>query len=198
MIKMFLNNLPLKITALIIGAVIWFYAVTSETATLFVKVPLKVKIPEKYMLLSNIPDKAILSIEGNRRGLMLLNMLKPLSIEINVQKKEGLYFVYLDTSMVKIPMWLNIKVKSILSPKTLRIRLNPIIEKVVKVKVPVRYKSYPGKVSITGAKSIVKKVRYIYPDSIPKNVKKVGLKIPDGIIKVFPDSVKIIYESSGY
>jgi len=198
MIKVLLNNLPLKITALIIGIVIWFYAVTSEIATLFVEVPLNVKVPGKYMLLSNIPDKAVLSVVGNRRGLMLLNMLKPLSIEIDVKKKEGLYFIYLDTSMVKIPVWLNIKVKSILSPKTLRIKLNPVQEKVVRVKVPKGYKSFPAQVSITGAKSAIKKIKYIYPDSIPKKVNKVGLKLPVGIIKVFPDSVKIIYESSGH
>jgi len=162
---------------------------------MFVKVPLNIKVPEGYMLLSNVPDRAVLSIEGNRRGLMLLDMLKPLSVEIYIQKKEGLYFVYLDTSMVKIPMWLSIKVKSILSPKTLKITLEPIIEKVVKIKVPRGYKSFPDKVSITGAKSKVGKIIYLYPNSIPKNAKKVGLKIPNGIKKVFPDSVKIIYES---
>jgi len=195
--KFILNNLPLKITALIIGIVIWFYAVSSERATLFVKVPLNIRIPDKYILLSKIPEKAVITIEGNKRELMLLTLIKPLTIEINIDKKEGLYFIYLDTSMVKTPMWLNINVKSILSPKTLRIRLNPVKEKVVNVKVPRGYKAFPDKVSIRGAKSRLKKIKYIRPISILKKGGKVGLKIPDGVIKIFPDSVKIIYESPG-
>ncbi len=198
MIKFLKNNLTLKITALIIGAFIWFYAVTSEKATLFTKVPLNIKIPDKYILLSRVPNKAVISIEGNKRQLMLMNLLKPLSIEINVEKKAGLYFIYLDTSMVKIPMWLSINVKSILSPKTLKIRLNPTLEKVVRIKVPKGYKSFPEQISIVGVKSIVKKTKNIYPTSIPKKEGKVGLKIPNGIVKIFPDSVKIIYESSGH
>ena len=188
------HNLTLKILSLISAAGIWFYASTDVKVVETVEIPVEFSMPDGFVLLSVTSQKLLVEIEGKKREIMFFLRRNPV---YRVKIERGIKdYITPDRDNIKIPGWLNIKIRRIISPSRIYIWCEREKERSVKVWTPVGVRAVPDIVKIKGAASVVSRISFIRPSSIPKEDGYAKLRLPEGVVESIPPEVKIIHEGS--
>lgn len=202
-----LNNITLKILALVFAVVLWFFVVGERGTEIGFLVPLELKrIPEGFVITNEVKNFVEVRLSGPRT---LLTSLSPgemrISIDLSHAKKGRNTFRILPDH-IQVPR--GIKVTGV-RPESITI----VLERLVTVKVPVRPEVVgtlpkgfrmkevvvsPQEVSITGIEKDLKGIREI--KTVPVRiggiteslVRRVSLDLTHlNVTRVDPDTVEV-------
>jgi len=176
------------IIALLLGIAFWFYAKTDSVVTTKAKYPVEFITHKNLILIETSTDSVTLKIKGKLR---LQQMLRTISPRIKVSYNyPGVLTIPVEKNTLIFPAWLKIKDFTIIEPESIKVHLDSIAFKKVKVILSKGLESDPQKITIKGPKSLIKDIDYLSPDSIPTgNI--TTITIDNKLIEVKPNRVRI-------
>jgi len=154
------NDLYLKIFALFLAVIIWFYVVNEQTPRIerSVTVKLEVRNLVKGLVVTEVPFGAEIRVSGLRSNILALED-KDIKAYVDVQGiKEGEYFLPVKTQFPRQIELLEVK------PDRIKIDLEKIIGRRVPVKAKIKGHS-PGEYAVIGAMPQEKEVSVTGPRS---------------------------------
>jgi YbbR domain-containing protein len=164
--KLLSENLGLKISAVLLSSLLWFFVTSRGQSEMSLEITPEFKnVPAALGIVNNSVKTVVVTIRGQER---LMKNVKPSDVRVFVdlgkaKKGEGTYF--LNTNDIKLPYAMTV---TNVSPISLRIRLDETISKAVTV-VP----------AITGApekgfyvKSVVVEPRSVVIQGLKNEVRK--------------------------
>lgn len=158
--KLILQNLGLKISAVLISVFLWFFVASRGQSEISFDAPLEFRnIPAELGIVSTSANTVILTVRGQERVVKNLNAAD-IRVMIDMSKAkqgEGLYHINKDD--VNLPFAI---VVTNVSPASVKVKLEEMLAKTVPVEV--RLTGVPGK-GVVAAVSVE-----------PKNVRVRGLK----------------------
>lgn len=159
--KLLLENLSLKISAVLLSVLLWFFVTSRGQSEISLEIPLEFKdIPSGLVIVNTSPKTVSATVRGQER---IMKNLKPSDVRVFVpldraKKGEEIYSISKDE--VKLPYAMTV---TNVSPSSVRIRLDETVSKAVNVK-PL----------LSGDPAEGYYVRAVSAD--PKNVRIKGLK----------------------
>ena len=168
--KLFTENAGLKISAVLISLLLWFFITSKGQSEMTVNIPLEFKnVPADMGIVETSTKSVNVTVRGHERLMM---SLKPSDVRVYADlsravRGDDVFFVNRDD--IKLPYAL--KVRNI-SPSTVRVKLDETVSKVVPVRpvligqpgtgfVLSSVTVEPNKVTIRGLKSDLAKIRSI-------------------------------------
>jgi YbbR domain-containing protein len=130
-----LDNLGLKISAVLLAIFLWLFVTSRGLSELSFEIPIEFKnIPVGYGIASNINKTVQVTIRGQE--LMIKNIKSSdIRVMVNLSKaKEGEATYYITKEDIKLPY--AAKVMNI-QPSSLKLRLDEMVTKAVKIKPAV-------------------------------------------------------------
>ena len=170
-----LDNLWLKLGAILLACLLWLHASTDKLYEYTFDYNLKmVNLSPELILAEPLPAFARVKVYGKGKELLKLLLSKEKSLMIDAQKfSSGEIELPLRKEIVSIPEGLNLSVVDIASPKALMINLQKLEEKKVPVISQLRFfpqegyfqkgkvKFTPQEIKLTGPEENVDKTNYI-------------------------------------
>lgn len=159
--KMLLENLALKVSAVLIAVLLWLFVTWKGQSEMTVDVPIEFKdVPVGVGIVSASAKSANVTVKGQDR---IMKSLRPSDLRVLVdmgkaRKGEGVFHINKDD--VKLPYAMTV---TGIDPSTIRVKLEETITKVV-----------PVKPSITGAPEAGFHIKFV--DVEPKNIVIQGLR----------------------
>ncbi|OGW40719.1 MAG: hypothetical protein A2Y97_07705 [Nitrospirae bacterium RBG_13_39_12] len=168
--KFFSQNLGLKISAILLSIILWFFATSRGQSEITIDVPIGfMNIPAGIEMVSQSVKIASLTIKGQER---LIKRIKPSDIIVYVdlsKAKKGETVYYINRDDIKLPSAITV---TNISPSSLKVTTEETILKTVKVRPfiigdPAKdfyvksIELYPQAVIIEGIKSEVRKLNNI-------------------------------------
>ncbi len=170
-----LDNLWLKLGAVLLACLLWLHASTDKLYEYTFNYNLKmVNLSSGLILAEPLPASVQVKIYGKGKELLKLPLSKERTLKIDAQRfSAGEFELPLRKEMISVPEGLNLSVIEISSPKALMINLQKIEEKKVPVISQLRFfpqegyfqkgkvKFTPEEIKITGPEENVDKTSYI-------------------------------------
>ncbi len=133
MFSKWFTGLPLKITSVLIGIVLWFIVLGSRNVEITKDVPIEITTPADLTIVNEVTDRVSFRLSGPKAFLRNLLNRKEDPIRINLTNSKAgpvIYRFYQDN--IQVP--LGVKVLAI-NPTSVSIRLEPLKKKEVSVKL---------------------------------------------------------------
>jgi len=170
-----LDNLWLKLGAILLACLLWLHASTDKAYEYTFNYNLKmVNLSPELILAEPVPASIEVQIYGKGKELLKLLLSKERTLRVDSQKfSAGEIELPLKKEMISLPEGLNLSVVDVVSPKTLRIDLQKVEEKKVPVISQLRLlpqegyfqkgkvKFTPEEVKLIGPSENVEKTSYI-------------------------------------
>ena len=151
----------LKLVFILVALVLWLYVVTGITYDHVIRVPISLEnIQKGRVLAEELPERATVRYKGTGRallGALLWDLLSgDLRLVVDVQTIKEFYDFPLQSYFerhqegIHTPRGLRLELLEILSPETLKVRLDERITKQVPIASRVRVKTEPGYTVVGG------------------------------------------------
>ncbi len=134
--KFIFQNPGFKIVAVIMALLLWFHVATEKVYEYTKSFSLEIlNIPEDLILAEEVPDKVEVKIQGKGKELLKLLLMEEKNLPIDIGDfRIGENSHSFKPEEIPIPEGLELKVLEILSPQSMKIELDRLVEK----KVPIR------------------------------------------------------------
>lgn len=161
------HNLGLKISALLISVLLWFFVTSRGQSEMSLEIPIEFKnIPIGLDIVSSSHKTASVHIRGQER---LMKNIKSAEIRVSVdlskaKKGEGTFYINKDD--IKLPYAMSV---TAIAPSSLKVRIDETVTKVVQINpvltgTPAKgfeiksVKADPSSVTVKGFKTEVRKI----------------------------------------
>jgi YbbR domain-containing protein len=133
--RIIFQNFWFKLVALLMALLLWFHVATDKVYEYTRSFSLEISnIPAHLILAEKIPDQVKVKIRGKGKELLKLLLAERESIKIDVKElKNGETDYVIKPEQIPIPEGSGLQVTDILSPPSLKIKLDHLLEKKVKV-----------------------------------------------------------------
>lgn len=127
------NNLGLKISALLISVLLWFFVTSRGQSEMSMEIPIEFKnIPIGLGIVSSSHKTASVNIRGQER---LMKNVKSTDIRLSVdlgkaKKGDGSLTIYVNKDDIKLPHTMSV---TSVSPSSLKVRIDETVTKVVPI-----------------------------------------------------------------
>ena len=134
--KFIFESFGFKIVAVVMALLLWFHVATEKVYEYTKSFPVKISnIPKGLILSEEVPEQVKVKIQGKGKELLKLLLTDKKNVQIDIGNfKVGESDYAFKPEEIPITEGLDLKVKEILSPKSIKIDLDRLIEK----KVPIR------------------------------------------------------------
>jgi len=168
--KFIFENFGFKIVALVMALLLWFHVATEKTYEYTKSFPVKISnIPKGLILSEQAPEEVQVKIRGKGKELLKLLLVDKEKLQIDIGNfKAGESDYTFKPQEIPIPEGLELKVEEILSPKSIKISLDRLMEK---------------KVSISSQIAIRPKEGYLQVGEVSLDPQEVGISGPMGQVK---------------
>ncbi len=182
------KNIIIFFLSLVIAGIFWLLAKTNETIIIERNFAFQIKTHKDLIVKSVTPDSIRMKIKAKKRQHNMLKNVAPV-IELSCFS-PGDYKFSLDETEISFPFLLGIEDYEVLFPDSVRMELDSLVEIEVSVTSVKGMIFEPGKVTLTGPKSLVSDVKYLSPDSIPKG-SFTTITIGNPLIEVYPSRIRV-------
>jgi len=209
------RNLPIKITSLVLAALLWAMVAGQREVIRTVRVPLELPaLPDSLMYLESPPAAVQVTFRASGRKLFWLRLRPPrLRPGISLRATDEPVVLRLREELLDLPRQFSGTVMDI-SPATLRVQLAAVGEKEVPVKVVVGKEprhpyrlaegstpvATPSHVRARGPRERVDRMPWVrtqfldLSDETQSGVRAVALEAPDSLLHFEPSTVQVRYE----
>jgi len=198
--KFILENFGFKIVAVVMALFLWFHVATEKVYEHTKSFPVKISnIPEDLILAREVPEEVQVRLQGKGKELLKLLLMEKKNLQIDIENfRVGEKNYSFKPEEVPLPEVLELRVKEILFPKSIKINLDRLIGK----KVPIRSQIeifpeegyvqvgqlslHPHEVVISGPRRLVRGINSIQTEmmvleSVTGPISdRVGLTLPEG------------------
>ncbi len=190
--KVIRTNFSLKISAVILALLVWFYVALQNEHQIDIKVPLVFETESRDTFVAEAPVKeAVLTIRGKGADILRLRFWGRPTINYRLEIDRGWARVNIEKSNISLPPWSDISVVSI-ECKPFLARVDKMVERylpVLPVVEPVikDIKVVPESIRCSGGIETFKKIKYIHTKPVAVNTTqlptsmKVSLELPPDI-----------------
>ncbi len=139
-----------KLVAILMALLLWFHVATDKVYEYTQTFPLTIiNIPANLILSENMPDHVQVKIRGKGKELLKLFLSERKSVHIDAKElKSGETNFVIKPNLIPIPEGLELEVTDFLSPQELKIKLDHLLEKKVKVQPSVQILPADGFVQV--------------------------------------------------
>ncbi len=171
--KLLFENFHYKVIALIFSVLLWFLAAKKEIVSTEITAKLQVQPPENFYVIDSEPKKLHIFVEGLRSDISLLKENPYVIVKLgrNLPEKKGFVEIRISKENLILPVR-SVEVKTY-SPKTIKVKLEKLIKKVVPVKLEAygikegyRLILSPNYVTILVPESVKSKVKFIRTERV--------------------------------
>ncbi|MDH4222520.1 MAG: hypothetical protein OEV55_03155 [candidate division Zixibacteria bacterium] len=198
--KLFLDNLWLKLAAILLALLLWFYASTDRSYEYTLSYGLElVNLSSELNLAEPLPDEIKVMITGKGKDILKLLLIKGKRLKIDAGDfPAGEHRLQIKKEMITIPEELNLSITEVITPRVLSINLQKVTEKKVPIISQLSFtpeegyfikgevKFTPGKVRVSGPSEYVEKTMFI----LTQKKEYIGLTRP------FSESIELVAPSS--
>ncbi len=206
------RNFPLKLGALFLALLLWFHATTDQTFEYTFRYPLEISnLPENLTLAEGIPPFAEVLIQGKGKQLIKFYFSKKNEIKIDAKEFRAQQINHkLSLAEIDLPKEEGLAIKEIVYPKNLKLKIDYLVKKKVKVIPQVeietdpdylqkeREKIEPEEVMVSGPRRFVRLINSVSTEKkVFSNLKesiqeKIPLISPEEYnVRYFPDAVTL-------
>jgi hypothetical protein len=163
------GNLGIKITSLLLAAVVFAHVATDRDQELNFRVPLRlVNLSDSLVAMGGVPDAALVSFRGKGREIYL-SLLRGTWVQCDLaQAGPGSVRHLLSPRDVKLPVGVGVTVSRVAEPETLALQL----DRRQRLRLPVRVvmgealpgvvaRSDPESVNVDGPASLLARMSYV-------------------------------------
>ena len=170
------DNLPIKISSLIIALTLWLFVVTGSDYVHVVKIPIHLRNLQTGRILANeIPEFAEVRMRGTGRQF-LNNQLTTAFADMGIMLEMGRIRFYYEFALepylknypdrLVMPRDFGLELVEIVSPDTVRVKLDSYLEKVVPVRPKVTISTDPGYIQVGKTETTPSEVKISGPSSL--------------------------------
>jgi len=170
----FFRQYRAKLNLLLLAIFLWLFVVTGREYELVIEVPIVVKniIPGK-MVVSEIPQSALVQFKGVGRGLIALQTYEKGVVELDLSTINYFYDYPITLATVHVSSNLKVEPLQILSPDTVKIILEKVVEAMLPVEPVLDVTLQPGYVIAGEVMVNPAKVMVAGPSSLMKDLDKI-------------------------
>lgn len=208
-VRLLFGNLGIKITALIVAAFLWFFAVLDRSYVTGFTVPVEVDRVETRKVISELqPRRAEVRIEGRGRDLVFFRLRQPRFLLTIPEGLPGAKQLRINPADLDLPA--NLSIRAIL-PEFVEYRLSEIGSRRVAVEVPTRGRPGRGltiarvepldRVTLLGPEDDVRLFATVYTESLDlgrlrrSDTLRLRVRPPDEDgFRTDPDTVAVVVE----
>jgi len=197
------NNLGLKVSAVLLSVLLWFFVASRGQSEISLEAPLEFRdIPVELGITSSSTKTVMLTIRGQERFMKSLNASN-IRIFIDMSKaREGEGIYHVNKEDVKLPFAISV---TNVEPASIKVKLEERVSKSVPVRVsiigtPEKVASVsasvePKNVVIRGLKSEIKQTRYLITEDFDvsdmKGTMTESLELDTSGMNIVPDISKV-------
>lgn len=210
--KRLLNNLWLKLLALLVGLLVWFHVVTEKTYTYEVTLPVTDVDLRDDLILATLPPDSIAIIVSAKGKQLVQNSWRELGLRINISKLPvGRHTIYLTPENIQLfAPHKNVTLEEVLAPAQWEIEIDPKVT----VELPItptviaspddgfavsrRIEATPSRAKLTGPRTIVKALSGLITETKELSGLRNSVTVPAAIVLpagmgmvVVPESVMV-------
>jgi YbbR domain-containing protein len=198
--KFILKNFGFKIVAVVMALLLWFHVATEKVYEYTKSFPVKIlNIPEELILSQEVPEEVQVKIQGKGKELLKLLLMEQKNLQIDIGDfRVGENNYSFKPEEIPIPVGLDLKVGEILSPQSMKIKLDRLIEKKVPIHSQITILPEEGylligevsldshEVVISGPRRLVRKIKSIQTEKkglegVTEPISdQIGLTLPEG------------------
>ncbi|MCK4427125.1 MAG: hypothetical protein KAW16_01430 [candidate division Zixibacteria bacterium] len=198
--KFIFENLGFKIVAVVMALLLWFHVATEKVYEYTKSFPVKISnIPEELILSQEVPEEVQVKIQGKGKELLKLLLMEQKNLQIDIGDfRVGENNYSFKPEEIPIPQGLDLRVKEILSPQSMKIKLDRLIEKKVPIRSQITILPEEGylligevsldshEVVISGPRRLVRKIKSIQTEKkglegVTESISdQIGLTLPEG------------------
>ena len=148
-----LNNIHIKLAALIVGVLLWTFAKGEQEASRLYSIPLVLRnVPDGLTTVEKIPDSIDVLLEGDNKELVRLSLWgDPYAVvDMTGAQADRTFRVSLSPANVVIPRDAQVQVVEVRDPRNLDLEIDELIDSRVAVS-PVLYGAPPEGYFVLGA-----------------------------------------------
>ena len=197
--SLFLENLALKITALVITILLSLFVRIDKDAVVTIDVGIVYELPDHLAMVNEGPQTVKLTIRGKWSRLRELTNEDLGKLKIDASK-EGQYPYYFSSEQIKLP--LGLKIESF-NPQNITLNVERKISKIVTIhpniagQPPKGYfvteKITPSTVEVTGLRSAVENVGAAYTQPVDITNRTESFKVP---VELYIEARNVLYDKS--
>jgi YbbR domain-containing protein len=165
--NLILDNLGLKISAVLISVFLWFFVASRGQSEISFEAPLEFRnIPAELGITSTGPNTVMLTVRGQERSVKSLNAAEVRVVIDMSRAKQGEELYHINKDDVKLPFAISV---TNVSPASVRVRLEEMFTKTLPVQarlsgvpekgVVTAVAVEPKEVRVRGLKSEIRKLR---------------------------------------
>ncbi len=209
--SIFFKNYKVKIALFLMAVFLWFFVVTSRNYNQILKVPVKlVNLKEGKVFLKPPERIAQVRFYGKGTSLLLLSLFGDAHFTLDLSTINYYYDFPLRLDQLRWASGINVEAVEIISPDTVHVRIDDLMERSVKVKpmlnvtpaqkyvITSAVEVTPDTVLLRGAKSVIKDLKFVPTQAklIEKATGPVNLKLAlvlpeEGIVEAQPSTVRV-------
>jgi YbbR domain-containing protein len=176
--RIIFQNFWFKLVALLMALLLWFHVATDKVYEYTRTFPLEISnIPPHLVLAEKIPEQVKVKIRGRGKELLKLLLAERKSLEIDAKElKNGETGYVIKPDQIPIPEGSELQVTDILSPHSLKIKLDHLLEKKVKVEPHLGVLPADGFVQVGGLHYTPKEVVISGPKVSVTNIEVIHTK----------------------
>ena len=198
--KFIFENLGFKIVAVVMALLLWFHVATEKVYEYTKSFPVKIlNIPEGLILSQEVPEEVQVKIRGKGKELLKLLLMEQKNLQIDIGDFRGGENDYsFKPEEIPIPEGLDLRAEEILSPQSIKINLDRLIEKKVPIHSQITILPEEGylligevsldshEVFISGPTRLVRKIKSIQTEKkmlegVTEPISdQIGLALPEG------------------
>lgn len=178
------DNLSIKISSLVIALTLWIFVVTGSEYVHVIEVPIKLRnLQPDRVLAQQIPEFAEVKMRGTGRQF-LNNMLRATFADVGIMLEMSTIRSFWDFELepylkrhpdrLSVPRDFGLELVEIVSPDTIRVRLDSFMEKEVAVKPRVNVSMDPGYIQVGDFNIEPSVVKISGPASLLNNINQVS------------------------
>jgi hypothetical protein len=210
--SIFFKNYKVKIALFLMAVFLWFFVVTSRNYNQILKVPVKlVNLKENKVFLNQPAKYAEVRFHGKGTSLLLLSLFGDAHFTLDLSTINYYYDFPLTLDQLRWASGINVEAVEIVTPDTVHVRIDDLMERVLKVKpmltvVPAEkyvitgtMEVMPDTVLLRGAESVIKDLKFVPTQGrlVEKATGTVNLKLDlilpeEGIVSAEPSAVRVI------
>lgn len=198
-----IDNLAIKIGALLIALFLWFHAITEKDYEVRRRVPIQITaVPEQLVLTKPIPTEAVIRLKGKGKQL-IVPYFSHIRLSVSADgAKKGTKQITLSVEHVNIPRGRRgVPLAEIVSPRKLDLEFDSLLRKKVLVQSGIKIEPSegfvqvgsiafkPDSVLVQGPAQYVKSIDFVMTDSI--NYSGVKKSIADMVNLVDPEGFNV-------
>jgi len=182
-LKPLANQWQVKLYILLLACLLWIFVVNNQTFEDTFSIPIEsVNIAPGKILMSDIPDEALVRFSGKGKDLLVMKFIQSPRLLLDLSNINYFYNYPLQKTNVHVPLGIESVAEHVIMPDTVRIILEDVIAESVRVVPNVAVSTEAGFTLVGEITTLPRIIEVSGPKSLVRGLREIGTEE-----RIFPD-----------